>query len=163
MRFFALAAATAIALAPAGVKAVDLAPPPVGVPGHGVAPSLGVAPPPVIVAPAPVARPRYSGAPFPPAVVSPPAYGVTPPVSPPVGASGLACAPGWRCEYRGCGWRAGCAPRPELYSGPYGPPAPQVYSDPYPPPASEPYSRPYGPQVYSGPTYPYLGDQTYRP
>ena len=59
---------------------------------------------------------------------------------------------------RDCGWQPGCAP-PEVYPGGYAPPGPQVYSEPEP--APEPYSRQYGPPVYSGPTRPYWGDQTY--
>jgi hypothetical protein len=86
MRLFGLAVATAIAVAPVGVKAADLAPPPpiVGLPDYGVAPPPAVAAP-VIVAPAPTTPPQYSGAPFPPAVVAP--------LPPPFGASGPPLAP----------------------------------------------------------------------
>jgi hypothetical protein len=71
---------------------------------------------------------------------------------------------------RDCGWQPGCAPTavypggyappgPQVYSGGYAPPGPQVY--PEPAPAPEPYSRRYDPPVYSSPTRPYWGDQSY--
>jgi hypothetical protein len=164
----ALGAAMAIAaVVSAPLNAADLGPAypgVVGPPQYSVAPP--VAPPQVTVIPGPVAPPQYGIAP--PVAVGPPPVGVAPgpyPVPPPA-----ACAPVWRCEYRGCGWRPGCAPRPEPYSDPYGPPGPDVYSGQYAPPgpygepAPDIYSGQYappGPQVYSGPARPDAGYQTY--
>ena len=78
MHLFALAAATAIALVPVAVNAVDLAPPPpvVGLPEYGAAPPPTIAPPPFIVAPGAATPPRYSAAPLPPPVVGAPQYGM---------------------------------------------------------------------------------------
>ena len=167
MRSLALgAAATAATIVWAvGVQAADLAyPPSVGPPQYGLAPPPA-APPQVVIVPG-AAAPRY-GAPVPSAVVGPSRYGVAPPVAPPVAAPGtalpprLACAPEWRCGYEGCGWQPSCAPRPELYSGPYGPPGPQFYSGPEGPPVPEPYAGRYAPQVYSDSADVYAEDQTY--
>jgi hypothetical protein len=107
----------------------------------------------------------YSGAPYAPAAVVYPEYGVPPPEAPPISAYGAylppraACAQVWSCGYRGCGWQPSCAPGAQPYARPYGPPRPQVYSDHATPP--EPYTRRYRPQDYSGPARPYSGEQTY--
>ncbi len=134
MRSVAFSTATLIAVALSfGVKAADLAYPP-------------VAPPQVAVVPGP-----YSAQ-------VPPPYGVAPSAPP-----RSACPLEWRCGYRGCGWRPVCVPRPEYYSDGYGPPGPPIYSGPEPLPRPEPYPRPLPPQVYSDPRgAPYAGDQLYE-
>jgi hypothetical protein len=152
MRLLALSAATAIAtMISFSVSAADIGypPPVVGQDQYGVAPRPAVAPPQVIIIPAP-----------PPRVGSSP-YGVELPVDPRVDVvPRAACPPIWRCGDRGCGWQPGCAPRPEHYSGEYESPDPQVYPGPGIPPAPEPYSGPYAPQVYLGPDGSYSGDQS---
>ena len=160
MRLIALGAASAIATTLSfGVEAADFGYPPSagGAPQYGVAPPWPVAPPQVLVVPgAPVAVPRYNGAPVPPPVVAHSPYAEALPVAPPGVAPRTslppraACDPLWRCGNNGCGWGPSCAPHPENYTGPYGAPGPQVYSEA--PRAPEPYSGPYAPQVYSGPT-----------
>ncbi len=165
MRLIALGAVSAIAtILSFGVEAADFAYPPsaVGSPQYGVAPHWAVAPPQgLVVLGAPVAVPRYNGAPVQPPVVTQSPYAEAPPVAPPGVAPGTsvppraACDPVWRCGNNGCGWGPGCAPHPENYPGPYGTPGPQVYSEAPRPP--EPYSGPYGtpgPQIYSGPEVP---------
>jgi hypothetical protein len=146
MRLLVVSGATAIATAFSfGLNAADLAypPPAIGLPQYGVAPPPSVSPPQVIVVPAP---PPTAGA-------SP--YGVPAPAP---------CPPVWQCGPGGCGWQPGCGPRPERYSGPYGPPGPQVYSEPAVPPASEPYPGLYAPHVYPGPNSAYPDDRSfYRP
>jgi len=152
MRLLALSAATAIAtMISFSVSAADIGypPPVVRQDQYGVAPRPAVAPPQVIIIPAP-----------PPRVGSSP-YGVELPVAPRVDVvPRAACPPIWRCGDRGCGWQPGCAPRPEHYSGEYESPDPQVYPGPGIPPAPEPYSGPYAPQVYLGPDGSYSGDQS---
>jgi len=107
----------------------------------------------------------YSGAPYAPAAVVYPEYGVPPAEAPPISAYGsyvrprAACAPVWRCGYQGCSWQSGCAPRPEPYAGRYGTPDPRAYSAPAA--AREPNSHRYAPQVYSVPPRPYSSEQTY--
>jgi hypothetical protein len=96
----------------------------------------------------------YSGAPYAPAAVVYPEYGVPPPEAPPISAYGAyvppraACAPVWRCGYQGCGWHSGCAPRPEPYAGAYGSSRPQPQLQPRL--APERYSGRSQPQIYSG-------------
>jgi len=107
----------------------------------------------------------YSDAPYAPAAVVYPEYGVPPPEPPPISAYGAyvppraACTPVWRCGYQGCSWQSGCAPRPEPYAGRYGTPDPRAYSAPAA--AREPNSHRYAPQVYSVPPRPYSSEQTY--
>ena len=82
----------------------------------------------------------YSGAPYAPAAVVYPEYGVQPPEPPPISAYGAYLPP--RARSYGSG-------RPQVYTAPQSPPAPARYSGPY------------KPQVYSGPTHVSPGDQTY--
>jgi hypothetical protein len=145
MRGFALAAIT-VAVASVGLSGCT-------------SPGLGY--------PGLAAPPQYSGAPYAPAAVVYPQYGVQPPEAPPISAYGsylpprAACAPVWSCGYRGCGWQPNCAPRPEPYAGSYGSARPQVYSAPQSLPAPQRYSGRSQPPVYSGPPRPYSGDPTY--
>ena len=82
----------------------------------------------------------YSGAPYAPAAVVYPEYGVPPPEAPPISAYGAYLPP--RARSYGSG-------RPQVYTAPQSPPAPARYSGPY------------KPQVYSAPTRASPGDQTY--
>src|SRR5258705_8024317 len=82
MRLLALSVATAIAtMISFGVSAADIGyPPPVlGQDQYGLAPRPAVAPPQVIIIPAP---PQYNGASVPPPGVGSSPYGVAPPVAP---------------------------------------------------------------------------------
>ena len=82
----------------------------------------------------------YSGAPYAPAAVVYPEYGIPPSEAPPISAYGAYLPP--RARSYGSG-------RPQVYTAPQSPPAPARYSGPY------------KPQVYSGPTRVSPGDQTY--
>lgn len=161
MRLLALSAATAIAtMISFSVSAADIGYPlpVVGQDQYGVAPRQAVAPPQVIIIPAP---PQYNGASVPPPGVGSSPYGVALPVAPRVDVvPRAACPPIWRCGDRGCGWQPGCAPRPEYYSGEYESDDPPVHPGPGIPPAPDPYSGPHAPQVYLGPNGSYSGDQS---
>lgn len=161
MRLLVLSGATAIATTFSfGLNAADLAypPPALGQPQYGVAPPPSVSPPQVIIVPGP--RP-VPGPLAPPPMAGASPYGIPAPVPPQV-APGAACPPVWQCGAGGCGWQPGCRPRPERYSGPYGPPGPQVYSGPAAPPGS--YPGPYAPHVYPDPNGAYPDDRSlYRP
>lgn len=161
MRLLALSTTTAIAtMISFSVSAADIGypPPVVGQDQYGLAPRPAVAPPQVIIIPAP---PQYNGASVPPPGVGSSPYGVAPPVAPRVDVvPRAACTPIWRCGDRGCGWQPGCEPRPEHYSGEYESPDPQVYPGAGIPPAPEPYSGPYAPQVYLNSNGSYSGDQS---
>ena len=82
----------------------------------------------------------YSGAPYAPATVVYPEYGVPLPEAPPISAYGAYVPPRARS---------------------YGSARPQVYSAPQSPPAPTRYSGPNKPQAYSGTTRTSPGDQTY--
>jgi hypothetical protein len=173
-----LAGAAAFA---ASAHAADLAPTLSPAPSYGVgpAPSYGVgpqvvappalvAPPAVTVVPGPIGPPPYGN--VPPAPIGPPRYGVFPqgPVGPPVavapGPPGLPpaanCAPAWRCDYRGCGWRPDCGSAP--YSGPYATPDANLAPGPYGPPGPDVYSEnDPAPGYYPGPNGPYAEHPPY--
>src|SRR5258705_811331 len=109
MRLLALSAATATMIS-FGVSAADIGyPPPVlGQDQYGLAPRPAVAPPQVIIIPAP---PQYNGASVPPPGVGSSPYGVAIPVAPRVDVvPRAACPPIWRCGDRGCGWQPGYMP-----------------------------------------------------
>jgi hypothetical protein len=133
-----------------------------GQPQYGMpSPPPALAPPQIIIVPAPTILPHYDNAAIPPAPGPP--YGMAQPMLPRAEvAPRSTCAPVWQCGERGCGWQPSCVPPPERYSGRYESPGP-VYPDTEPPDAysapdfatpPERYPGPYAPQLYPGPAGP---------